>query len=1038
MKKRILSIFVALSLCLGLLPGTALAAGESVVKIGRLALEDGKQYVADTDGVIEKTADTLEGTPYLDYNNDILIIHGDMEIPSMSITGNLTITGGEDTSLTLTDQSESLTSENSTLTINNVQNVTITGYTDETLFLGPVTFNHCKSILIENYGTGALPKVNDTITTDCLCIMKDHYNGKYSVITPDSETWAYLEEMFGIVTFSDITEQTCFDANGGWAYYEPATANNPARLTLDGVTYRDNISCGNKETIIAAKGDNIIAFIQSEQPVIIDETNGKLNAIVTIIGTDTETSTVYTTEATSAGGYTRVNAYTNDGKKQLPSAEDLTLSSDADDDGQGYKWNATKKTLTLAEGFNATNIILPDDTVTIETLGAATIGTLAISGGSPGQTELTFSGAGTLTIQERLELSGGDGNSLTVAQGAHIIAEKGIAGGASGVNFPITVKGTLTARGYDDNSFPVQAIYAGKVSVGDNGVLEVSGKAGVYLNGMNAGGDGFDFTGVFTVTEEGRFTANCEIYNVMAASASGQLPAGTTAKDAFPLGADYLPDDCKAEITNSNSAINFIRISTNGVFNGPMTIHKTHTWGSDWKSNGTQHWRECTFQGCGERNEVGNHVYDNDQDAICNTCGYTRTIAPPHSHVWAGAWSSDSNHHWHDCTVAGCSLTDNSQKGSYGPHVYDDEQDTTCNTCGYVRTVAPPHTHLWAEAWSSDSNYHWHECTVVGCGLVDNSRKGGYGTHVYDDDRDTACNTCGHVRTVTIPPDSASPSDSSDSRKSKSIRSYQVIVEQADHGEAVSNRDRAAAGSTVTLAVTPERGYALDTLTVTDAQGNALRLTEQDGGKYTFTMPASTVTASAVFAPLPGDADCPSRAFSDLDTGEWYHEAADYVLRERLMDGYSGGRFGPNDPVSRAQLAQILWNHAGKPAAARSAFPDIPASEWYTGAVDWASETGIVSGYSDGRFGPDDSVTREQLAVMLWRYSGSPSAAGQTLPFPDAGRVSGFALAAMRWAVKQGILSGRSDGRLDPGGYATRAQTAQMLKNAIGNPGSGK
>lgn len=176
--------------------------------------------------------------------------------------------------------------------------------------------------------------------------------------------------------------------------------------------------------------------------------------------------------------------------------------------------------------------------------------------------------------------------------------------------------------------------------------------------------------------------------------------------------------------------------------------------------------------------------------------------------------------------------------------------------------------------------------------------------------------------------------------------------------------------------------------------------------------------------------NCPSGAFPDLNVTDWYHEAVDFVLERGLMSGTNSG-FAPNAPLSRAMLAQILWNHAGKPAAAaRSTFPDVPASEWYAAAVDWASENGIVSGYSDGRFGPNDSVTREQFAVMLWRFAGSPAASGTELRFTDADKVSGYALNAIRWAAENGIISG-SGGQLAPQGLATRAQAAQMLKNFL-------
>lgn len=113
-------------------------------------------------------------------------------------------------------------------------------------------------------------------------------------------------------------------------------------------------------------------------------------------------------------------------------------------------------------------------------------------------------------------------------------------------------------------------------------------------------------------------------------------------------------------------------------------------------------------------------------------------------------------------------------------------------------------------------------------------------------------------------------------------------------------------------------------------------------------------------------------------------------------------------------------------------FDDVSSGAWYAEGVAWAAENGIVSGYG-GQFGPDDSITREQFVVMLWRYAGSPEAGSQTLDFVDADQVSGYAQEALCWAVENGILRGVGNGVLDPGGTATRAQAAQLLKNFMEN-----
>ena len=267
-----------------------------------------------------------------------------------------------------------------------------------------------------------------------------------------------------------------------------------------------------------------------------------------------------------------------------------------------------------------------------------------------------------------------------------------------------------------------------------------------------------------------------------------------------------------------------------------------------------------------------------------------------------------------------------------------------------------------------------------------------------------------------------------------------VTVERAEHGKVTSDRSSAGSGSSVTLTVQPDRGYRLESLTVTDSRGNKLQLTDKGGGKYAFTMSGGNVTVKAVFAPLAdsgacdGGAACPSRAFTDLKSGAWYHEAVDFVLRNGLMNGYGDHSFKPDRTLTRAQFAQILYNKEGRPAAAGGApFTDVPDGAWCAPAIAWAAERGIAGGYGGGLFGPDDAITREQLAVMLWRYAGSPTAPDGELAFVDAERIGAHAREALGWAVRTGVMNGKGGGVLDPKGPATRAQTAQMLKNFLEN-----
>ena len=261
------------------------------------------------------------------------------------------------------------------------------------------------------------------------------------------------------------------------------------------------------------------------------------------------------------------------------------------------------------------------------------------------------------------------------------------------------------------------------------------------------------------------------------------------------------------------------------------------------------------------------------------------------------------------------------------------------------------------------------------------------------------------------------------------VTTYPIsIPDSVANGSVKASPAQASAGATVTLTVTPEDGYELASLTVTDAKGNPLALTDKGDGTYTFQMPAGEVSVNPVFQ--RADHDCPSLAFTDLDVSKWYHEAVDFALNQGLMRGYGGGIFAPGDTLSRAMLAQILYNKAGRPAVNQaSVFTDVASDKWYTDAVTWAAANGIVDGYGNGLFGPNDPITREQLAVMLWRYTGKQTSENQKLTFRDGDKTSSWAKAAVLWATEHHILNGYEDQTLRPQNNATRAEVAQMLKN---------
>ena len=167
--------------------------------------------------------------------------------------------------------------------------------------------------------------------------------------------------------------------------------------------------------------------------------------------------------------------------------------------------------------------------------------------------------------------------------------------------------------------------------------------------------------------------------------------------------------------------------------------------------------------------------------------------------------------------------------------------------------------------------------------------------------------------------------------------------------------------------------------------------------------------------------------YADIDAGSWYADAVEYVRDNGLMSGTTATTFEPGGTTTRAMLAQILYREAGSPAVSgNDTFTDTQEGAWYADAVLWASQAGVISGYGDGRFGPNDPVSREQIAVILWRYAGSPAAQGED--FADEASISTWAADAVDWARSAGLMTGQEGNRFAPQASATRAETAVILR----------
>lgn len=277
------------------------------------------------------------------------------------------------------------------------------------------------------------------------------------------------------------------------------------------------------------------------------------------------------------------------------------------------------------------------------------------------------------------------------------------------------------------------------------------------------------------------------------------------------------------------------------------------------------------------------------------------------------------------------------------------------------------------------------------------------------------------------------------------VTSYPVTVNSPANGTVAADKKSAASGATVTITVTPETGYKVGTVTVKDKNGKTIAATEKDG-KYSFQMPASAVSVDVTFVKdgqssvgdCPKDSTCPVDPFKDTANNAWWHDGIHYCVQQGLMNGVASDQFAPNGTTTRAMIVTILWRMEGSPATSYGmSFTDVPAGQWYTEAIRWAQSTGVVTGYDAKTFGPNDNVTREQLAAILYRYTahkgGDVSKRSTLAQFTDVNQISSWALENIQWANAVGMVNGRTDTTIVPKGNATRAEAASMIQRFCQN-----
>ena len=404
-------------------------------------------------------------------------------------------------------------------------------------------------------------------------------------------------------------------------------------------------------------------------------------------------------------------------------------------------------------------------------------------------------------------------------------------------------------------------------------------------------------------------------------------------------------------------------------------------------------------------------------------------------------WKSDNTDHWKECTVVGCGVIIEDSKAAHtaGEWIIDTPATATadgtkhkeCTVCkrvletGTIPATGGEHTHSYGSEWKNDATSHWHECS---CGdkkdvaahtasdwIIDTPA-----TATADGTKHKECTVCGYtMATETI------PATGGGSGYNPPVTYYTLRFETGGGSDIPSVQGTYNTYIDLTGYVPTWRGH-----TFIGWYTERSLMNKVSGVYLTKDM---TVYAGWRVDENPGTGANP---FTDVSEKDWFYGDVMFVYENGLMLGTSKTLFSPHGTATRGMMATILWRMEGSPAPkGKNSFTDVEAGKWYADAITWTAENGIFAGYGKDKFGPDDPITREQLAAIFYRYADYKgydlTVKGNLDKFKDADKITDYAKTAMQWAVGSGLMKGKSGNLLDPQGTATRAEIAAMLHRFI-------